>query len=132
MINPREIENVLLGVRGVAAAVVIGELDQAMGEVPVAYLQAGPDGLDATAIFAACRRLAARGEVPVALYRVDEIPRARAGRVARRALRGGPTPSWSPCWPVREQPEGTDHALTPIEPDRGDLRWRTNRSTWPT
>ncbi|HEV7650974.1 MAG TPA: class I adenylate-forming enzyme family protein [Actinophytocola sp.] len=87
VINPREIENLLLGVRGVAAAVVIGELDQAMGEVPVAYLKAGPDGLDATEIFATCRRQLSTVKVPVALYRVDEIPRARAGRVARKALR---------------------------------------------
>lgn len=87
VINPREIENVLLGVRGVAAAVVIGELDQAMGEVPVAYLKAGAEGFDAMEIFATCRRQLSTAKVPVALYRVDEIPRARAGRVARRALR---------------------------------------------
>jgi len=87
VINPREIEHVLRGVHGVAAAVVLGELDQAMGEVPVAYLQAGADGLDATEIFAACRRQLPVTKVPVALYRVDQIPRARAGRVARQALR---------------------------------------------
>ncbi|HEY0449286.1 class I adenylate-forming enzyme family protein [Actinophytocola sp.] len=86
LINPREIETVLLGVSGVAAAVVIGELDDAMGEVPVAYLQAGPEGLDPNEIFAACCRGLSPAKVPVELYRVDEIPRARAGRLARRAL----------------------------------------------
>lgn len=85
LINPREIENVLLGVVGVAAAVVVGKPDGASGEVPVAYLKAGPEGLDADAIFGACRRLSPV-KVPVALYEVDEIPRARAGRLARRTL----------------------------------------------
>lgn len=85
LINPREIENVLAGVTGVAAAVVLGRPDEAMDEVPVAYLQAGPEGLDTDAIFAACKRLSP-AKVPVELYQVDTIPRARAGRLARRAL----------------------------------------------
>lgn len=85
LINPREVENVLLGVPGVAGAVVAGLPDGASGEIPVAYLEAGPEGLDADAIFGACRRLSP-AKVPVQLYRVDEIPRARAGRLARRSL----------------------------------------------
>jgi rifamycin polyketide synthase module 1/2/3 len=85
LINPREIEKVLVGVPGVANAVVVGKPDDGMDEVPVAYLQAGPEGLDVDAIFAACRTLSV-AKVPVALYQVDEIPRARAGRLARRAL----------------------------------------------
>lgn len=85
LINPREIENVLLGVRGVAAAVVVGKPDDTTGEMPVAYLQAGPEGLDTDEIYRACRRLSP-AKMPVELYRVDEIPRARAGRLARRAL----------------------------------------------
>ena len=85
-LNPREIEHVLLGVEGVAAAVVVGELDEALGEVPVAYLRTGPDGVDAAAAFAACRALSP-AKVPVKLYRVPALPTVRAGRPARLALR---------------------------------------------
>jgi acyl-CoA synthetase (AMP-forming)/AMP-acid ligase II len=85
-VNPREIERVLAGVDGVAAAVVVGELDEVLGEVPVAYLQTGPDGVDPAAVFAACRALSP-AKVPVKLYRVPELPRVRAGRPARLALR---------------------------------------------
>ncbi|MFC4855494.1 class I adenylate-forming enzyme family protein [Actinophytocola glycyrrhizae] len=85
-VNPREIEHVLLGVDGVAAAVVVGELDEALGEVPVAYLQTGPDGVDPAAVFAACRALSP-AKTPVKLYRVAELPRVRAGKPARLALR---------------------------------------------
>jgi acyl-CoA synthetase (AMP-forming)/AMP-acid ligase II len=85
LINPREIEKVLLGVPGVTGAVVVGQPDDGMDEVPVAYLKVAPEGFDVDAVFAACRTLSA-AKVPVALYQVDEIPRARAGRLARRAL----------------------------------------------
>jgi rifamycin polyketide synthase module 1/2/3 len=85
-VNPREIEHVLLGVDGVAAAVVVGELDEALGEVPVAYLQTGPGGVDPAAVFEACRALSPV-KVPVKLYRVPELPRVRAGKPARLALR---------------------------------------------
>ncbi|MBB4909453.1 class I adenylate-forming enzyme family protein [Actinophytocola algeriensis] len=85
-VNPREIEHVLRGVDGVAAAVVVGELDEALGEVPVAYLQTGPDGVDPAAVFTACRALSP-AKVPVKLYRVPELPRVRAGKPARLALR---------------------------------------------
>ncbi len=86
LVNPREIEHVLLGVDGVTAAVVVGELDEALGEVPVAYLETGPRGVDTAAVFAACRTLSP-AKVPVKLYRVDELPRVRAGKPARLALR---------------------------------------------
>jgi acyl-CoA synthetase (AMP-forming)/AMP-acid ligase II len=85
LINPREIEDVLLTVRGVAAAVVVGKPDAGMDEVPVAYLQAGPEGIVTEDVWAACKRLTP-GKVPVELYQVERIPRARAGRLARRAL----------------------------------------------
>ena len=97
-INPREVENLLVGVSGVAAAVVIGRRDNTRGELPVAYLQADPDGLDIDGILGACRRLAP-STVPVELYRVDEIPRARAGRLARRALTDVPAELVA-VWPV--------------------------------
>jgi rifamycin polyketide synthase module 1/2/3 len=86
LVNPREIEQVLLGVDGVVAAVVVGELDEALGEVPVAYVQTGPDGVDPAAAFAACSVLSP-AKVPVKLYRVSELPRVRAGKPARLALR---------------------------------------------
>jgi acyl-CoA synthetase (AMP-forming)/AMP-acid ligase II len=85
LINPRVIEELLLGVPGVAAAVVVGRPDTTAGEVPVVYLKAGPDGLDVDELVATCQRLP-RTLVPVELYQVDEVPLARAGRLARRAL----------------------------------------------
>ena len=86
LVNPREIEQVLLGVDGVIAAVVVGELDEALGEVPVAYVETGPVGVDPAAAFAACSVLSP-AKVPVKLYRVAELPRVRAGKPARLALR---------------------------------------------
>ncbi|MGB3440600.1 MAG: class I adenylate-forming enzyme family protein [Actinophytocola sp.] len=85
-VNPREIEHVLLGVDGVAAAVVVGELDEALGEVPVAYVQTGPDEVDVAAVFAACHALSP-AKVPVKVYRVAALPRVRMGKPARLALR---------------------------------------------
>lgn len=85
LINPREIENVLLEAGGVAAVVVVGKPHETLGEVPAAYLQATSDGLDLNEILDACRRLPS-SKTPAELYEVDEIPRARAGRLARRAL----------------------------------------------
>lgn len=84
LINPRVIEELLLGVAGVTAAVVVGRPDATAGEVPVVYLKTD-SGLDVTELVATCQRLP-RTLVPVELYRVDEVPLARAGRLARRAL----------------------------------------------
>ncbi|WP_316752422.1 polyketide synthase [Streptomyces herbicida] len=85
-IHPVEIEEVLHGVPGVADAAVGGEPHDVLGEVPVAYVVPGPDGLDAQGLFAHCREHLSYFKVPEKVYAVDRIPRTAAGKITRHLL----------------------------------------------
>ncbi|MEU6382655.1 type I polyketide synthase [Streptomyces bauhiniae] len=89
-IHPAEIEDVLRGVPGVADVAVAGKAHEVLGEVPVAFLVPGPEGLDTDALFAACRERLSYFKVPEELYEVTQIPRTGSGKVTRRLLLGLP------------------------------------------
>ncbi|WP_416904040.1 class I adenylate-forming enzyme family protein [Micromonospora echinospora] len=85
-IHPVEVEEVLRSVPGVADVAVTGRPHEVLGEVPVAYVVAGPDGLAPRAALAACRERLAYHKVPQELYEIAAVPRTASGKVTRRLL----------------------------------------------
>jgi long-chain acyl-CoA synthetase len=86
---PKEVEDALVRLPGVADAVVIGVPDTRTGEAVKALVVVEP-GSDATAqsLIDGVGRYVARFKVPREIDLVDEIPRHPTGKVLRRALRG--------------------------------------------
>ncbi|WP_331765622.1 SDR family NAD(P)-dependent oxidoreductase (plasmid) [Streptomyces atratus] len=110
-IHPTEVEDVLRAVPGVADAAVTGKPDTVLGEVPVAFLVPGPDGLPAPAeLLAACRTHLSYFKAPHEFHAVARIPRTASGKITRHALLDHPArllatstadhvlhrPRWSP------------------------------------
>ncbi|MGC4897382.1 AMP-binding protein, partial [Micromonospora sp. DT31] len=84
-IHPAEVEEVLRSVAGVADVAVAGRPAAALGEVPVAFLVSGADGIDVQAALAACRERLSYFKVPAELYEIQSIPRTQSGKTRRRA-----------------------------------------------
>jgi len=87
-IYPREIEEVLLEQPGVREAAVVGAPDGVRGEVPLAYVVAGPE-FDEAAVQARLRTQLASFKLPRALLRVPALPRTALGKVQKHLL-----PAW--------------------------------------
>ncbi|MFF4407911.1 SDR family NAD(P)-dependent oxidoreductase [Streptomyces sp. NPDC001404] len=87
-VNPSEVEQVLLGCTGVMDAAVVGRPHDVLGEVPVAFVVPGPQGVDTDALRAACRARLSAVKVPHEFHETAELPRTRSGKVQRRALAG--------------------------------------------
>ncbi|MFI2779929.1 type I polyketide synthase [Streptomyces sp. ALB3] len=85
-IHPGEIEEVLRRVPGVADVAVVGRPHETLGEVPVACLVPGPEGLDPQALFAACRKELSYYKVPEELYEIAQVPRTASGKITRHVL----------------------------------------------
>ncbi|WP_188295986.1 type I polyketide synthase [Streptomyces sp. CBMA156] len=83
-IHPAEIEQVLARCPGVEDAVVAGEPDAVLGEVPVAYVVGD---VEPEALLAFCRRLLPPHRVPEEIRPVSRIPQTSSGKPARRRLR---------------------------------------------
>ena len=97
-IMPREIEEILTQIPGVAGAVVVGEADDVFGQVPVAYIEL--EGLASAgdisaheALVATCRQTLLdslpRGRRPDRMVVVDALPRHATGKIQRGAVRAG-------------------------------------------
>ncbi|GAA4410957.1 AMP-binding protein [Quisquiliibacterium transsilvanicum] len=87
-IYPREIEDLVAKVPGVADVAVVGVPDARWGEVPVAIVVApgaGPE-LD-RAVRAACEALSSYKRPKAVLLRGDALPRTPTGKVLKRELR---------------------------------------------
>jgi malonyl-CoA/methylmalonyl-CoA synthetase len=84
-IYPREIEDLLLEVRGIQEVAVVGAADPRRGEVPVAYVVTG-EGFDVAVARAACERALASFKVPRAFTAVDALPRNALGKVQKHLL----------------------------------------------
>ena len=93
-VYPREVEDVLLELPGVREAVVVGAPHPRKGEVPVAYVVADDPHFDAEALRDACARSLASFKVPVAVIRVDALPRTALGKVQKHLL---PAPDGVPA-----------------------------------
>jgi acyl-CoA synthetase (AMP-forming)/AMP-acid ligase II len=95
-IFPREIEEVILQVEGVANAVVVGMPDDVYGQVPVAYVRFEEADLvdDAERVAAACKVVATELEAalprvrrPARLHVVESMPAHSVGKVSTSKLR---------------------------------------------
>ncbi|MGK5673445.1 SDR family NAD(P)-dependent oxidoreductase [Micromonospora sp. URMC 106] len=85
-IHPAEVEEALRAVPGVADVAVTGRPHDVLGEVPVAFVVPGPEGLDPRAAYAACRERLSYHKVPEELYEIGQVPRTASGKVTRRLL----------------------------------------------
>ncbi|MCZ4508481.1 AMP-binding protein [Streptomyces sp. ActVer] len=101
-IHPTEIEQALLSCQGVADAVVVGAPHDVLGEVPVAFVVPGSDGLDAQRVLRMCRTLLSDHKVPAEIHEIAAVPRTASGKIARRAVVPGPA---RPAPDLRFQPE---------------------------
>jgi long-chain acyl-CoA synthetase len=88
-ISPKEIEEVILELEGVAEAAVVGEPDEIMGELikAVIVLRAG-SALDARSVQAHCHQRLAVYKVPRKVAFVSELPKTASGKVKRFQLSG--------------------------------------------
>ncbi|MDN0196566.1 type I polyketide synthase [Streptomyces sp. S.PNR 29] len=121
-IHPTEVEQALLRCPGVRDAVVVGRPHEVLGEVPVAYVVPGPEGVDAGRVLAACRVRLAEYKLPVEIHEIAAVPRTASGKIARHAVAreaAGPVPASSSTpadGPLRRRllslpPEGRERAL---------------------
>ncbi|MFD5161093.1 type I polyketide synthase [Streptomyces hawaiiensis] len=85
-IHPTEIEQALLRCPGVSDAVAVGVPHDVLGEVPIALVVPGPDGLDARRVLAECRTLLADYKVPTEIREIAAVPRTASGKTARHRL----------------------------------------------
>jgi acyl-CoA synthetase (AMP-forming)/AMP-acid ligase II len=92
-VHPDQVEEVLRLDPGVADAAVVGMPDDRLGEVPVAYVVATPDGLAPTSdgLSGLCRAHLAPYKVPVRFELVDALPRNEVGKLQRALLKGSGT-----------------------------------------
>jgi long-chain acyl-CoA synthetase len=87
---PRELEEILFGLPGVAGAAVVGRPDEEAGELPVAYVVRKPDGagaaLTAESIMAAVNEHVVHYKRLRDVVFIDAIPVSAAGKVLKREL----------------------------------------------
>jgi len=87
---PRELEEILFGVQGVAGAAVVGRPDEEAGELPVAYVvrKADDDGaaLTAESVMAAVNDKVTPYKRLRDVVFIDAIPVSAAGKVLKREL----------------------------------------------
>nr|WP_273634018.1 type I polyketide synthase [Streptomyces muensis] len=85
-IHPAEIEQVLARCPGVADAVVVGVPHDVLGEVPVAFVVPGPEGIDARRVLAECRTRLADYKVPAEIREIAAVPRTASGKIVRHEV----------------------------------------------
>nr|QAT18854.1 VemG [Streptomyces sp.] len=133
-IQPGEIEDVLRSVPGIEDAAVTGRPDEALGEVPVAYVVPASEDWSPAEALTACRDRLSYFKVPSELYEIDALPLTGSGKVSRRRLsrlparlRGVGTSHHEHLWHTRWvpwEPESTDRGSTsPAGADAPVSRW---------
>jgi acyl-CoA synthetase (AMP-forming)/AMP-acid ligase II len=87
-VYPKEIEEVIYGIDGIAEAAVVGVPDERWGEMAVAIVVPSRPGLDPAEIDRACREALATYKCPRRIVLRDEpLPRNMSGKVLKRELR---------------------------------------------
>jgi len=93
---PAEVEEVLRAAPGVRDVAVLGEPNDRLGEVPVAFVvtdgAATTREVDDDALEAHCRAHLSPWKIPVRFVRVDALPRNEVGKVVKHLLIAGGTP----------------------------------------
>ena len=108
---PAEIEQTLRTLPGVLDAIVVGQPDPLLGEVPVAFVVPAGAGVDPDRLrLASAERLSAV-KVPEEILLTPAIPRTPSGKPLRRLLAEGlTTPATSAATPVRHKLAGLTRA----------------------
>lgn len=86
-VSPREVENILHGMEGIAEAAIVGLSDQRLGQVVKAFIrlrQGAAIGKEDIVCF--CRRHLEEYMVPKVVEFVDVLPKMDSGKVDKRAL----------------------------------------------
>jgi long-chain acyl-CoA synthetase len=103
-IYPARVEHVLRMHKHVKDVAVVGRPDAVHSELPVAVVTPKPEPDEeqklAEELRALCREHLAPYEVPAAVEFLDELPRSALGKLLKRELRKGPTPTQQPCDPT--------------------------------
>jgi long-chain acyl-CoA synthetase len=86
-VYPNEIETVIAGHEGVLEVGVIGQPDDACGEIVKAVIVRKDPALDADAIIAHCREHLTGYKIPRIVEFRDELPKTNVGKILRRELR---------------------------------------------
>jgi long-chain acyl-CoA synthetase len=86
-VYPNEIESVIAGHEGVLEVGVIGQPDDACGEIVKAVIVRKDPALDAAAIIAYCREHLTGYKIPRIVEFRDELPKTNVGKILRRELR---------------------------------------------
>ena len=84
---PNEIETVIAGHEGVLEVGVIGEPDEACGEIVKAVIVKKDPTLDEAAVIAHCREYLTGYKIPKIIEFRDELPKTKVGKILRRELR---------------------------------------------
>ena len=93
-----EIERVLAGVSGVQAAAVVSVPDDALDEVPIAFVALVEDAHEEDIVeraFTACHTELAPFKVPRAIYAIAELPESLLGKIAKATLRDEAIKRWA-------------------------------------
>jgi long-chain acyl-CoA synthetase len=93
-VYPAEIENVVMAHPDVNDVAVVGAPHQVWGETPMAFVVRRPgSALSEQDVIDYCREHLARYKCPTQVSWLDELPRNAAGKLLKRDLRSGLTPS---------------------------------------
>ena len=86
-VSPKEIEDVIAEVPGVAEVCVVGVADELLGEAVEAFVVAAPDAdVSAERILAHCHTYLAAYKIPRGVHFRDALPKSAAGKVQRSEL----------------------------------------------
>ncbi len=91
-VYPNEVEEVLMSHPGILEAAVVGEQDQAHGEIVKAFVVLKNKKLTKEEIIKYCHENLTHYKVPKIIVFVAELPKSPVGKTLRRLLRAHPTP----------------------------------------
>jgi long-chain acyl-CoA synthetase len=95
-VYPNEVEDVLTSHPGILEAAVVGEPDEAHGEVVKAFIVLKNKHITEKDILEYCHELLTNYKVPKIIVFIKELPKTAVGKTLRRALRGVPMEAKKP------------------------------------